>query len=68
LYKSDHNPGNGGSAMFRVEDIAAAAAHLKELGALGLHGGDEYSEFETCFMAFAQDPEGNQFIIHKRKE
>lgn len=67
LYKSDHNPGHGGSAMFRVEDIAAAAAHLKELGALGLHGGDEYSEFETCFMAFAQDPEGNQFIIHKRK-
>lgn len=68
LYKSEHNPGKGGSAMFRVGDIAAAAAHLKELGALGMHGDEDYGEFETCFMAFAQDPEGNQFILHKRKE
>ena len=68
LYKSEHGNGHGGSAMFHVADVAQGAAHLKELGALGMHGGEDYSEFETCFMAFAQDPEGNQFILHKRKE
>jgi predicted enzyme related to lactoylglutathione lyase len=69
LYKSEQKPATrSGSAMFRVDDVPQAASHLKELGALGMHGGDEYSEFPTCFMAFGHDPEGNQFIIHKRKE
>jgi predicted enzyme related to lactoylglutathione lyase len=69
LYKSEQKPASrSGSAMFRVPDVAQAATHLKELGALGLHGDEEYSEFPTCFMAFGHDPEGNQFIIHKRKE
>jgi predicted enzyme related to lactoylglutathione lyase len=69
LYKSEQTPpSRSGSAMFRVADVAQAAAHLKELGALAAHGGEDSSEFETCFMAFGHDPEGNQFIIHKRKE
>lgn len=69
LYKSEQKPpSRSGSAMFRVADVAAAAAHLKELSALAMHGDEDYSEFETCFMAFGNDPEGNQFIIHKRKE
>jgi hypothetical protein len=38
------------------------------MNALASHGGEDFSEFETCFMAFGHDPEGNQFIIHKRKE
>ena len=69
LYKSEQKPASrSGSAMFRVADVAQAAAHLKELNALGQHGGEDFSEFPTCFMAFGQDPEGNQFIIHKRKD
>lgn len=69
LYKSEQKPSTrSGSAMFRVDDVAAAAAHLKEIDALAMHGDEDFSEFETCFMAFAHDPEGNQFIIHKRKE
>lgn len=69
LYGSEQKPqSRSGSAMFRVADVAQAAAHLKELNALGQHGGEDFSEFPTCFMAFGQDPEGNQFIIHKRKD
>lgn len=69
LYKSEEKPeSRSGSAMFRVEDVAQAAAHLKSLDGLSPHAGDNYSEFPTCFMAFGHDPEGNQFIIHKRKE
>jgi predicted enzyme related to lactoylglutathione lyase len=69
LYKSQEKPqARSGSAMFRVTDVAQAASHLKELNALAVHGDEEFSEFPTCFMAFGHDPEGNQFIIHKRKE
>ena len=69
LYKSQVKPqSRSGSAMFRVADVAQAAAHLKELNALAFHGDEQFSEFPTCFMAFGHDPEGNQFIIHKRKE
>lgn len=69
LYASEQKPSSrSGSAMFRVDDVPAAAAHLKELGALVTHGDDDVSDFPTCYMVFAKDPEGNQFIIHKRKE
>lgn len=69
IYGSERKPtSRSGSAMFRVEDVAAAAAHLKELGALVKHGDEDVSDFPTCYMVFAADPEGNQFIIHKRKE
>lgn len=69
LYKSEQKPqSRSGSAMFRVDDVARAAAYLKELGALTVHGDEDVGDFPTCFMAFGKDPEGNQFIIHKRKE
>ncbi len=69
LYRSEQKPSaRSGSAMFRVADVAQAASHLKELGALAMHGDEEFSDFPTCYMAFGHDPEGNQFIIHKRKE
>ena len=69
LYKSQVKPqSRSGSAMFRVDDVAQAASHLKGLNALAVHGDEEFNEFPTCFMAFGHDPEGNQFIIHKRKE
>lgn len=69
LYKSEQkDEARSGSAMFRVDDVARAAAQLKELNALRAHGDEDYGDFPTCFMAFGSDPEGNQFIIHKRKE
>ena len=69
LYKAEGKPqSRSGSAMFRVEDVEHAARHLNERGALVQHGEELVDDFPTCFMAFGQDPEGNQFIIHKRKE
>jgi predicted enzyme related to lactoylglutathione lyase len=68
LYMSEARPMNrSGSAMFAVDDVAAAAEHLKNLNALVQHGDDQVGDFPTCWMAFGKDPEGNQFIIHKRK-
>lgn len=37
-------------------------------GALAWHGGEDFGDYPACFMAFGADPEGNQFILHKRKE
>lgn len=69
LYKSEQKiQSRSGSAMFRVDDVAQAAANLKEIGALAVHGDEDFGDFPTCFMAFGNDPEGNQFILHKRKE
>lgn len=69
LYKSEQKPqSRSGSAMFRVQDMPAAAAHLRELGVLASHDGQDFGDYPTCFMAFGADPEGNQFILHKRKE
>ena len=69
LYKSEE-PGKsrGGSAMFRVDDPHAAAKKLKELNAHSAHGDEDVGDFPTCYMVFGNDPEGNQFIIHKRKQ
>jgi len=69
LYKTEQKPAaRSGSAIFRVDDVARAAQHLKQLNALLAHGDEEVGDFPTCFMAFGRDPEGNQFIVHKRKE
>lgn len=69
LYKSEEKPtSRSGSAMFRVADVAQAAQHLKEMNALEAHGDELVGDFPTCYMSFGKDPEGNQFIIHKRKE
>jgi predicted enzyme related to lactoylglutathione lyase len=68
LYKSEEKPAaRSGSAMFRVDDVRAAAEHLTSLNALETHGDDLIGDFPTCSMAFGKDPEGNQFIFHKRK-
>src|SRR5690348_5320843 len=45
LYRSEQKPAaRSGSAMFRVADVAQAASHLKELGALAMHGDEEFSD------------------------
>ncbi len=58
--------GESGSAMFAVADIAQAVAEAKARGVTFAQGG-EITQGEHCDMAFGEDPEGNQFILHHRK-
>ncbi len=55
----------GGSAMFAVDDVAKAMADAKARG-VKFHD-DEITDTPVCHMAFGEDPEGNQFILHHRK-
>jgi catechol 2,3-dioxygenase-like lactoylglutathione lyase family enzyme len=55
-----------GGVMFAVDDVPAFVAAAI---ARGVTFGDDghVSDQPTCQMAFGTDPEGNHFIIHKRK-
>jgi len=52
-----------GGVMFAVDDFNAAVAHARKRGAT-VH---MEHESPVCFMAIADDSEGNSIIIHKRK-
>lgn len=62
------NPGDGTppgfGVMFAVDDIRAAIDTFRKRG---LEISDP-NESSVCFMAFAQDPDGNTIIVHQRKE
>ncbi|GAC1388555.1 MAG: hypothetical protein NVSMB31_02700 [Vulcanimicrobiaceae bacterium] len=68
LYKTE---GGGqtksGSAMFAVEDVAGAIEAGKKRG-VHFHENGEITDTPFCHMAFGEDPEGHQFILHKRKQ
>jgi predicted enzyme related to lactoylglutathione lyase len=67
LYKSpagDWVPGSG--ALFQVDDVISAVELCKSKG-IKLEDGGKIEETPGCHMAFAEDTEGNHFIIHKRK-
>lgn len=68
LYKSEGDGGGGrnGSVMFAVADVAAAVAEAKTRG-VHFHENGDVTDTPVCHMAFGQDPEGNQFILHHRK-
>ena len=53
----------GYGIMFAVPDINAAVAELRGKGVQI----SDPEEFPPCFMAFAEDPEGNRVILHHRK-
>jgi predicted enzyme related to lactoylglutathione lyase len=55
-----------GGVHFGVEDINAAVAACKASGVSFL---DDAKVYETpgCFLAFALDTEGNEFILHEMK-
>jgi predicted enzyme related to lactoylglutathione lyase len=55
-----------GSAMFAVDDVAKAVETAKARG-VKFHDGGEVTDTPVCHMAFGEDPEGNQFILHHRK-
>lgn len=58
--------GRSGSVMFAVDDVKAAAQSAREAGAK-IDADDDLTDTPVCQMMFAYDPEGNQFILHKRK-
>lgn len=56
----------GGGVHFGVDDINATIAACK---ASAISFEDDAKVYETpgCFLAFALDSEGNEFILHQRK-
>lgn len=55
-----------GSVMFAVEDVAKAVDEGKSRG-VKFHEDGAVTDTPACYMAFGEDPEGNQFILHRRK-
>lgn len=64
LYKTAEFSPSGG-VMFAVADVKATMEQLKSRGVK--FDEDEITDTPGCFMAFAEDSEGNHFIIHQRK-
>ncbi|GAC1499466.1 MAG: VOC family protein [Vulcanimicrobiaceae bacterium] len=65
LWKMDDDswmPGNG--VMFAVADVHAASARFRDRG---VRIDEHIEETPVCHMAFAQDSEGNAFMLHQRK-
>jgi len=59
----DGGPTSGGVLMFAVADAKAAVERIRA------NGGTipDPEETPACYMAHAQDPDGNAFIIHQKK-
>jgi len=53
-----------GWALFNVDDLDKAVEYYKSRG-VKIHEGIE--DTPVCKMAFAEDSEGNEFILHERK-
>jgi predicted enzyme related to lactoylglutathione lyase len=67
IYATDaKTTGRSGSAMFAVDDVAQAVTDAKARG-VTFHEDGEITDTPVCHMAFGEDPEGNQFILHHRK-
>jgi predicted enzyme related to lactoylglutathione lyase len=68
LYKPDDQPWRlGGGILFRVDDLEAAVAFYKSRG-VKFDDDGKIEDTPVCQMAFAEDSEGNTFILHQRKE
>lgn len=68
LYKSegDGGAGHSGMVMFAVADVAQAVSAAKARG-VHFHENGDVTDTPVCHMAFGQDNERNQFILHHRK-
>lgn len=53
----------GGFVMFAVSDLQDAVKTYRSRGV----SVSDITETPVCYMAFAQDPEGNGIILHQRK-
>jgi predicted enzyme related to lactoylglutathione lyase len=64
LGKHDNHPWQAGNnIMFAVPDVAQAVALVRSLGGTAAEPG----ESPVCYMSFAEDTEGNQIVLHRRK-
>jgi predicted enzyme related to lactoylglutathione lyase len=59
---SGHRP--SGTVLFAVDDVAAIAARVTELG--GQLQGDVI-ELPVCTQQWCSDPDGNAFVLHRRR-
>lgn len=58
-----YSPGSCSGVAFEVDDLDAARNRLLKHGATV----SEMHDFPTCWICFAQDPDGNRFALHRRK-
>ena len=59
---------SSGGVHFAVEDIKAAVDRYASRGVtFQAESGTIIQEFPVCFIAFAEDSEGNMFMLHQRK-
>lgn len=65
LYKGERFVRADG-VMFAVDDVAKTLGEIKAKGHT-VHMDGHVEETPGCFMGFAEDSEGNGFILHKRK-
>jgi predicted enzyme related to lactoylglutathione lyase len=62
--KHDNHPWSPGyMVMFAVPDVPAAVELVHSLGGKAAEPG----ESPVCVMSFAEDPDGNAFVLHCRK-
>lgn len=67
IYKSPEGEWFSGHGMlFAVDDINSAVADYKRRG-IKFDDDGKIDESPVCWMAFAEDTEGNRFIVHQRK-
>jgi predicted enzyme related to lactoylglutathione lyase len=67
IYKSPEGDWHSGHGMlFAVEDINSAVADYKKRG-IKFDDDGKIDESPVCWMAFAEDTEGNRLIVHQRK-
>ncbi len=65
LWKMDDGSWTAGNGiMFAVDDARAAATYFRERG---VQVAEHVEDTPVCVMAFAEDSEGNSFILHQRK-
>ena len=56
---------NSVSVALAVDDVAKTVAYLKKKGVPIVQPAQEHT---PCFMASITDPDGNELILHKRKD
>ena len=67
LYKSSENISSGSTVLFAVDDVAEAVGAAKARGVEFDQDG-KIEDTPVCHMAFGKDAEGNDFILHHRKD
>lgn len=55
----------GSAVALAVPDVKRALAHLKKNG---VRVAEDFSESKVCYKATILDPDGNQIILHRRKD